>query len=153
MKISRRCGLSHTKRKTINDSELIYASTEEWDWNEIVSYELTCLNKLPFGVLQIKLRFLHDGGSITDPKTQKTRNYPMQPHSKFILIEFNGVPVCSSINSSLYPFFGETTLSVPISIEAKLMLRKILKCKAYTNNEKEEMKVWISLTWNSWKDI
>ena len=84
----------------------------------LVSYELTCLNKLPLGVLQIKLRFLHDGGSITDPKTQKTRNYPMQPHSKFILIEFNGVPVCSSINSSLYTFFGETTLSVPISIEA-----------------------------------
>lgn len=84
----------------------------------LVSYELTCLNKLPFGILQIKLQFRHDGGSITDPITKETRNYPMQTHPKFILIEFNGVPVCSSINSSLYPFFGETTLSVPISIEA-----------------------------------
>ena len=42
----------------------------------------------------------------------------MQTHPKYILIEFNGVPVCSSIYSSLYPFFAETTLSVPISIEA-----------------------------------
>ena len=31
MKISRWCGLSHTKRKTINDSEEIYTEIEKWE--------------------------------------------------------------------------------------------------------------------------
>lgn len=84
----------------------------------MVTCELSSLNKIPYGVLQMKLRFNQDTGQVIDKKNGSKTEYSMEAYSKFILIEFNGIPVVSAVCSSSNRLEHELKLKLPISTEA-----------------------------------
>lgn len=84
----------------------------------IVGFELSSRNELPYGVLQVKLNVSEYYGAVIDNATKIPSQYHFEAYAKFFSIEFKGIPVCSTVISSLYRLGQELIFPLPISLEA-----------------------------------